>query len=56
MTSILSLITTVKEDLNKEDSNILHIFNRFLNGVFSLTILFGFPMMIYLIIRWGQFF
>ncbi|WP_313800480.1 hypothetical protein [Cytobacillus sp.] len=51
MTTISRALTEVKEDLNKEESKILMVFNRFLNGLFKVSLGIGLPLLVYLIMQ-----
>lgn len=51
MTTISRAIAEVKVDLNKEESMILMVFNRFLNGLFKVSLGIGLPLLVYLIIQ-----
>lgn len=51
MTSIFRLVTEIKEDLNSEESMILVVFSRFLNGLFKVSLGVGIPLLVYLIMQ-----
>ncbi|MFC0415287.1 hypothetical protein ACFFHH_07425 [Cytobacillus solani] len=51
MTSISRAIAEVKEDLNKEESMILVVFSRFLNGLFKVSLGVGIPLLVYLVLQ-----
>lgn len=51
MTSISRAIAEVKEDLNNEESKILVVFSRFLNGLFKLSLGIGIPLLVYLVMQ-----
>lgn len=52
MTSISRLAAIIKEDVNSEDSSIINLYSKLLNGWYKLVIWFGVPFMAYVLMAW----
>lgn len=50
MTAIFKAIEAVKEDVNKDESLILSIFERVTSGLFKGVLLLGVPLITYMIL------
>ena len=53
MTKVANIIEILKNDVNKEESMILSIFQKMLQINFKLILLFGIPLLIYVVMK-GQ--
>lgn len=53
MTKVANIIEFIKSDVNKEESMILSIFQKMLQMNFKLILLFGIPLLIYVVMK-GQ--
>lgn len=53
MTKVANIIEFIKNDVNKEESMILSIFQKMLQINFKLILLFGIPLLIYVVMK-GQ--
>ncbi|MGG0736486.1 hypothetical protein [Niallia taxi] len=50
MKKLQHLVAVVKEDVNEDNSNILRIFDKWLQVLFSLLVFGGIPYFLYLIL------
>jgi hypothetical protein len=53
MTKVANIIGFIRNDVNKEESMILSIFQKMLQINFKLILLFGIPLLIYVVMK-GQ--
>ena len=51
MTKVANIIEFIKIDVNKEESMILSIFQKMLQMNFKLILLFGIPLLIYVVMK-----
>ncbi|PWW30201.1 hypothetical protein DFO73_10383 [Cytobacillus oceanisediminis] len=49
MSSISRLAALIKEDVNNEESSIISLYGKLLNGWYKLVVWFGIPFMVYIL-------